>query len=134
MTDVVVSPSFLRFLVASGVAALVNILSRMAFSTVLPYEVAIVVAFFLGLTTAFVLNRTMVFRADGRLADQFGRFALVNAVALVQVWLVSVLLARWGLPALGVTWHAETIAHVVGVVSPVVTSYFAHRHYTFKPR
>jgi putative flippase GtrA len=41
------------------------------------------------------------------------------------------LLAVIMFPAVGFTWHAETVAHVTGVVSPAVTSYLLHSSYTF---
>jgi hypothetical protein len=45
---------FVLFLVASGFAAAVNILSRIAINTVVSYEVAIILAYLLGMTTAYV--------------------------------------------------------------------------------
>ena len=53
-------------------------------------------------------------------------------LAVLQTLVVSLVLARWLLPALGVTQHAEAIAHAVGVAVPVVTSYFGHKLATFK--
>ena len=67
-------------------------------------------------------------RAEGQLT----RFALVNAIAFVQVWLVSVGLARLLFPAIGFTWQAEIVAHAIGVASPAVTSYFLHQHFSFR--
>jgi putative flippase GtrA len=55
-------------------------------------------------------------------------------VALVQVWVVSVGLARLVFPAVGFTWHADDIAHLIGVTIPAVTSYFGHRHFSFASR
>ncbi len=57
---------FLLFLAAGGVAAIVNIVSRILLNYVMPYEVAIVVAYLCGMTTAYVLNRLFVFDASGR--------------------------------------------------------------------
>ena len=34
-------------------------------------------------------------------------------------------------PAVGFTWHGETVAHVIGVLVPVVTSYLGHKHFSF---
>jgi putative flippase GtrA len=45
---------------------------------------------------------------------------------------VSLLLARWLLPAAGVEQHVEAIAHAFGVAVPVITSYFGHRLATFR--
>jgi putative flippase GtrA len=56
----------------------------------------------------------------------------VNLLALVQVWLISVGLVRLVFPAIGFIWQAETMAHAIGVVSPVITSYFAHKYYSFR--
>lgn len=55
----------------------------------------------------------------------------IEAVAFAQVWLVSMGLARFALPAMGFETHAEIIGHVIGMLSPVVTSYFLHKYFTF---
>ena len=126
---------FALFVVAGGIAALVNIASRIALNLVMPYEVAIVVAYVCGMTTAYALNKLFVFERSGRaVADEYVRFTLVNLVAVAQVWLVSVGLARLLFPAVGFTWHAETVAHVIGVIVPVFTSYLGHKHFSFAAR
>jgi putative flippase GtrA len=123
---------FVRFLLVGGLAALVNIVARIAFNTVVPYEIAIVIAYLFGLSTGFILNRAFVFEGTGSVLGQYWRFTFINLVSLIQVWLISVGLARWGFPAIGFTWNAETVAHAIGVASPVITSYWAHRHFTFR--
>lgn len=125
---------FLRFVATGGFAAGVNVASRWVLSLVMPYPAAVAVAYLFGMTTAFVLSRLFVFESDADVKGQFARFALVNVVAFAQVWLISVGLAEFAFPYLGFTWHAETIAHLIGVASPIVTSYLAHKHFSFAPR
>jgi putative flippase GtrA len=127
--------AFLRFAVSGGIAAGANIAARIGFSEVMAYEWAVVLAYLVGMATAYGLMRVFVFERSGRsTAHEFGRFAVVNAVALVQVWLVSVGLARWLFPAVGFSWHADTVAHVIGVLSPIGTSYLGHKLFTFGRR
>jgi putative flippase GtrA len=126
---------FLKFLVTGGLAALANLASRYALNLLMPFEAAVVVAYLIGMTTAYVLARLFVFRVSGRsVASEFRRFAIVNVVALAIVWLVSVGLARLLFPAVGFTWHVDDVAHLIGVLSTAVTSYFGHRLYTFAQR
>ncbi|WP_257386308.1 GtrA family protein [Tahibacter caeni] len=128
-----ISRRFLAFVAVSGFAAAANFGSRIAFSQFMPYVPAIVAAFCIGLTTAFVLNRRLVFRDSTRSVHQQALwFTLVNLFALVQTIVISLLLARHALPALGMTAHADTIAHAVGVATPVLTSFFAHKHLSFR--
>ena len=123
---------FARFLLVGGIAAAVNILSRIALNLAMSYEAAIVVAYLCGMTTAYALNRLFVFAPSGRAVhDEYLRFTIVNLVALVQVWIVSVGLALFIFPLIGFTWHAETIAHIVGVIIPTFTSYLGHRYFSF---
>lgn len=125
---------FLLFLLVGGTAAAVNIVARVLLTYVVSFELAVVLAFPLALTVAFVLNRRYVFDAQGgAIAGQYTRFLLVNLVALVQVWVVSVGLASWVLPAIGFDFHRELVAHAIGVASPVFTSYFLHKFFTFRP-
>ncbi len=134
MSATLLTPQFVRFLFAGGIAAAANYGSRFAFSHWLSYGVSIVLAYLVGMTVAFVLMRRHVFTASkGALAPQVVKFVAVNMLAVLQTLLISLVLARWAFPALGmVADHAEAVAHLVGVTVPVVTSYFGHRMLTFK--
>ena len=124
---------FLYFLVAGGIAALVNIAARYLFNQVTSFEVAVVLAFPFGLLTAYILCRKLVFTPTGRgTASELGRFLAVNLVALLLVWVISVGLARVVFPAIEFTWHADDIAHVIGVFAPAVASFFGHKYYSFR--
>lgn len=135
MARAIVLGEFGRFLVTGGVAAGVNVGARWLLSHSMVYEVAVVVAYLVGMVTAYALSRLFVFERSGRaMVDEAVRFTLVNMVALAQVWIVSVGLARLVFPAIDFTWHAEDIAHLIGVAIPAVTSYFGHRHFSFAKR
>jgi putative flippase GtrA len=124
---------FSTFLLTGGIAAAVNIITRWLFDFVASYEISVTLAYLCGMITAFVLARLFVFSgATGSMQGQFWRFALVNAVAYLQVLVVSVGLVRLVFPAIGFTWQAETVAHIIGVVSPVVTSYVMHKRFSFR--
>ncbi len=126
---------FLRFVVSGGIAAVFNLVCRYALNRYIPFEQAVVVAYLLGMVTAYVLMRLLVFPASGRsIPSEVRRFVVVNAFSLVLVWLVSVGLARLAFPALGFAWHAEDISHLIGVAVPTLTSFFGHRLYTFGQR
>jgi putative flippase GtrA len=130
-----ISRRFLGFLVVSGFAAAVNFASRFAFDVFVPYAAAIVLAYLAGMVTAFLLNRRFVFTDAGRpLHHQAGWFVAVNIAAVLQTLVVSLLLARWALPAIGWTWQVEAVAHAVGIAVPAVSSYFGHRWLTFAPK
>ena len=129
-----VSRQFPRFLVAGGLAALANFGSRFGFSAFMPFEWAVVCAFFIGLASGFLLSKFFVFASsDNSLQQQISYYVLVNLLALVQTWLVSVYGARWLSPGLGVEW-AQAVAHLLGIMLPVFTSYYGHRVFTFRER
>lgn len=128
-----ISRRFLLFIVAGGLAALANFGSRIAFSIVMPYVPSIVLAYCVGMATAFVLNRLFVFtNATGSLHSQGAWFVLVNIAAVLQTIIVSLLMRDWALPAMNVTFHPEAIAHGVGVIVPVYVSYIGHKRLTFR--
>lgn len=119
-------------MMVGGFAALVNLSTRALLNLVVSYEVAVIVGYLCGMTVAFTLNKFFVFSRSGRAAHrEYVRFAIVNAVAFAQVFVVSVGLARWLFPLLGFTFYADTIAHVIGVGSPVITSFLGHKYYSF---
>lgn len=124
---------FLYFILSGGVAAGLNWGSRFVFSQVAPFEVAVVLAFFIGLFSGFVLMRFFVFDGGSKpIAPQAGKYIAVNLFALLQTLLISLIFARWALPAVGITDNAEALGHLLGVLVPVVTSYFGHKFLTFR--
>lgn len=124
---------FLRFTLAGGVAAAANYGSRFVFSAWVSFPVAIVLAYLVGMATAFVLMRQHVFDGRGKpVGRQVLWFTIVNLLAVIQTLIISLLLAHWLLPAIGVEQHVEAIAHFFGVIFPIWTSYLGHRYGTFK--
>ena len=78
---------FLKFLVTGGLAALANLASRYALNLIMPFEAAVVIAYLIGMTTAYMLARRFVFQRSGRpIGSEVRRFILVNLVALILVW------------------------------------------------
>ena len=127
------SRQFLVFLLTGGFAAAVNFGSRILYNRAMPFSPAVICAYITGMITAFVLAKLFVFRESQQATHHAaGWFILVNVVAVAQTWAISMLLVKWGLPALGVTAFAREIAHGVGVVVPVFTSYLGHKHFSFR--
>lgn len=123
---------FFRFLVTGGVAALANLVSRYFLNFFIIFEIAVAIAYLIGMTVAYILARHFVFERSGRsISSEFRRFAIVNLFALALVWGISVGLARGLFPAINFTWHADDIAHLIGVLAPAISSYFGHRFYSF---
>lgn len=124
---------FIKFLLCGGLAAGLNWASRFLFSLWMPFEYAVVAAFFVGLSSGYILMRLYVFETkQASVVLQVSKYVVINMLALVQTLLISVLLLHWALPSMGVINHADAIAHLVGVLTPVVTSYFGHKRWSFR--
>lgn len=123
----------LLFVLASGVAALINFGSRILLSIFLPYPAAIALAFCAGLCSAFVLNRLFVFaRPTIPLQEQILWFVVVNLFALIQTMAVSLSLEYWVFPRFGMTWNSEAVAHAIGIAFPILSSYIGHKKFSFR--
>lgn len=123
---------FALFLALGGLAALTNLLARYFLNFVMPFELAVVLAYVAGMVVAFLLFGRVIFDgSEHALSRRVMRFTQVNILGAGLAWIVSVLMARFVLPAIGWNWHPLEIAHFVGVATPAFTSYFLHKHYTF---
>lgn len=127
------SKQFILFLVTGGTAALVNFGSRIFYNQWVSFSGAIVLAYLTGMVTAFLLARWLVFkRSEQSCARSAMLFCAVNVIAVVQTWLISMGLALYVLPYWGFTRFVSEIAHAVGVVVPVFTSYLGHKYFSFR--
>jgi putative flippase GtrA len=127
------SRQFLLFLLTGGTAAAVNFGSRILYNHWLNYSTSIIVAYLTGMVTAFVLARLFVFTTSSQNWQRSALiFTLVNVAAVLQTWAISMGLAYYVLPSVGVTHFAPEIAHAAGVAFPVFTSYLGHKHWSFR--
>ena len=121
------------FLVVGGLAAFANITSRIIFSKFFSYKLSIIFAFLIGMTTAFLLMRNYVFVYKKNLIyRQIFRFLVINLFNLIQTFFVSLGLNFLLVFFINKVEFVELIAHIGGVLFPAITSYFAHKYFTFK--
>jgi putative flippase GtrA len=129
---------FVRFLLAGGLAAIINFGSRFVYSIFVDFSVAVVLAFLSGLTAGYILNKRYVFTSSkNSRVYEVSWFVLINLFALVQTWGLSVYLVQWLPGHLPITGPggaelAEAMAHGAGILLPVFTSYIGHKYLTFR--
>lgn len=123
-----------KFLLVGGFSALVNIVTRVVSGLYFDYLTSIIIAFFVALSTAFVLNKFYVFQPSKykNFMIEYVLFLLVNLFGLVQTVLISFLLKDYLFVWAKFNFHNETLAHTVGVVIPVFTSFIGHKYLSFK--
>ncbi len=124
---------FIKFALAGGSAAFVAMVSRYFLSFYFLFEISVVVSYLLGMTFAFSVMRWCVFEKESdSIGKAYLRFSAVNAVSAVIVLVVSVVFARLIFPLINYHFYADTVAHFIGVSSPIMVSYHAHMKYSFR--
>jgi putative flippase GtrA len=127
------SRQFGRFLLAGGLAAIVNWLSRFLFNLIMSYAAAIAAAFALGMAVAFVLNKRYVFPYGQRpVAAEMSFFVLFNLAAFPVVWVIAYVLGEQLLPGLLPRQLALAIGHGCAVVVPALVNFVLHKSITFR--
>jgi putative flippase GtrA len=123
---------FSMFVVASGLSVPVNLASRVLFSLVVPFEIAVVLSHICGMVTAFTLSKLFVFEPSGRpVWSEFTKFTLVNMVSLAQTWIVAVGLVKFVWPLVGMSFYPELTGHFIGLATSAITSYVGHKRLSF---
>lgn len=135
------SREFLAFLVAGGIASVVNLACGFALysATPLPYTLCVFLGALSGLVVNFLLNYFFIFKYKGR--DMFSQFQTFFAVALIGTMLTALLARlilaglRWGhveaLDLCGYRLSAEFLAHALSVGFVTFYSYLAHKFFSF---
>ena len=125
------SKQFLYFIISGGIAALVNFFSRIALNFIFSYEVSIVLAYCFGMLTAYILTRKYVFLSNANIVKSAVKFIIVNLIAVLQTYFISVYLNRY-FESINFYFYSKELAHMVGIIVPVFTSYVGHKYYSFK--
>ena len=123
---------FILFICTGGVAALVNIISRVLLSYYLAFEFSVVIAYLFAIITAYSLAKIFVFKNKKvKTYRSFAIFFLVNIFAIFQTWIVSIFLRNYLFEIININSNRDLFAHIVGVCVPVFSSYYGHKYLTF---
>ena len=126
------SLQFIKFVMAGGTSVVGNFTTRHLLGEIMPFELAVVLAYLVGMIIAYTLMRLFVFERSGQSTGQeFTRFALVNMVSLAIVMIISVGLLRVVFPAIGFNFYPADVAHLIGLSFTAVTAFVGHRSFTF---
>lgn len=127
------SKQFISFLFAGGFAAVVNFGSRFFYNEFVSFGNAVILAYITGMITAFILTKLFVFEKSAHSTKkELFYFTLVNIVAIIQTYIISVGFSQYLFPNIGFEFYPEAIAHAIGVVFPVFTSFIGHKYFSFK--
>lgn len=127
------SKQFMLFLMTGGIAAGINFCSRIIYNQWVDFSMAVVLAYITGMVSAFILAKIFVFTQHTQpIHHSIFFFTLVNLAAVAQTWVISMGLAYYLLPLLGVTFFPLEIAHGIGISIPVFTSYLGHKYWSFR--
>tara|TARA_B100000242_G_C43036824_1_gene483387 strand:+ start:1320 stop:1733 length:414 start_codon:yes stop_codon:yes gene_type:complete len=123
---------FIIFICTGGLAALVNIFSRVILSNYLAFELSIVIAYFFAIITAYFLAKIFVFKNKKvKVYRSFAFFFLVNIFAIFQTWMVTILFRNYIFEFINIDSNRDLFAHIIGVCVPVFSSYYGHKYITF---
>lgn len=117
-----------RYVVVGGAAFIIDISLLALFYEVLhiPLAVSTPMAFLLSFAITFLLQRTIAFGSQGKLASSAVRYTILVAANTVATTAIVTSAAALGLP-----WE---LGKVIAVGSTTVWNYFAYRHWIFRTR
>lgn len=125
---------FGAFVAVGALAAAANWLSGLGLSQLVRFELAVALAYLLGMSVAFVLNKRWVFTNSGRaLRGELSYFLVFNLIGFCVVWAASIGLADYLFPTLGLHWHPRALAHAIAIALPLVFNFLLHKFVTFRP-
>lgn len=128
-----VSRQFLHFLIAGGIAAVVNFGVGLLLSGWLPLYGDIVMGYLAGMLTAFFLFEKNVFGEHRESRSKSVRiFIVVNILGLFQTWIVYALLKDYVFPLVHYHLYPAEMARAIAIIVPTLTSFLGHKFFTFK--
>jgi putative flippase GtrA len=127
------SAQFGRFLLFGGLAAALQWSSRFAFDVYFSYSISVILAYGVGLSCGFILNRAFVFQAgQTKSGHQLAYFVLINLAGLPLVWWLSLLLGEQLLPRFMMHDMAKALGNGMAILSPVAINFILHKFVTFQ--
>ena len=125
---------FLTFIFVGVTAASVNWTSRYVMATWISFSLAVPLAYCVGMATAFILNKKLVFpKSDIPVDVQVRRFVIINLSFLPVVWAGSLIFST-ALKAMGIKEYSDEIGHAASLALPMLATFLLYKFVAFKVR
>jgi putative flippase GtrA len=126
-----ISLQFLLFLFVGATAASFHWLARFLLSILLPFPLAVALAYFVGIAVAFILNRRYVFPSSSKPVHKQAREFVIINLFFFPVVLGASIFIREGLIQNGVIVYVDGIAHGLAITIPVFMTFLVYKFITF---
>ena len=123
---------FVDFLMVGITSAFLHWLARWALSFWLPFSLAIIIAYVIGMSIAFALNALFVFpNTQKSNKKQACSFIFINSAFFPIVWLAATQINSC-LKSVGMINYTEELAHALAVFFPMFITFLFYKFHTFK--
>lgn len=124
-----------RFLLAGGLAAAVNWITRFPLSILFSFQASVAIAYIFGMVVGFEVYRRWVFLGSSiSLRGQILRFVIVNAISATFVVTIAIVFLTWSIELGLPTKWAEAVAHGLAIGIGALLNFPAHKIVTFGTR
>ena len=128
-----INKEFILFILTGGFSAIINLTSRIIISNFLRFEISVLIAYLIGMITAYYLAKKYVFlNIKKSYKKSFPIFALVNLVAVLQTFFISKYIRLFLINISNNFMIIDFISHLCGVIFPIFSSFFGHKYITFR--
>jgi putative flippase GtrA len=123
---------FIGFLVVGGTAAVLHWVARFTLSIWMPFWLAVIFAYAIGMVCAFVLNSKFIFPNSTKpRSEQARSFVLINLGFFPVVALFAMQFNSW-LKMWGMLLYTEEVAHALAILIPMFATFLLYKFHTFR--
>ena len=121
---------FFIFIFLALIAGLFNFIIRFYYSKFFNYTFSVFLAQISAMIMFYFLLKYFLYSTDSKYS--FIKFTIINIFSTSQVVLVSSVFALYIFPFLNFSFHHMEIAHLLGISSTAMSSFYLHKYWSFK--
>lgn len=132
MIKIFLTKQFLAYLMTGGFAAIVHWASRIILNNWFSFSTAVIISYFIGMFTAFMINTFFVFsHSRKKRIIQARDFFVVNMIFFPIVWFLSIIINNFFV-YINFKFFAYEISHGIAVSFPMLATFVIYKFFTFR--
>ncbi len=122
---------FIKFFAVGLTAAIIHWISRIIINLYFSFNLSVLLAYFFGILSAYILNRIYVFPNSNKpMYEQIYKFLIINLSFLPIVWFCSIFIYSL-LLKISISFYPEAIAHGIAVSLPMLITFILYKFLAF---